>query len=173
MLFRPGRVLALVAVLLLIGAVALQLIPIDSPTPPPATSNPQPATSPNGGLVDEKVMQQVYAIEAKHRQWDSTVWADELTARDHGESIIQLWDNLLAGADAFDMLSKMPVEAVQLGQAQPVQKWESGIRRTGLAKSGPTWTQEQFAQALGQWKSDGWSLKLSEWRHRRFNPRAE
>jgi hypothetical protein len=167
-----------VAVLLLIGAVALQLIPTDSPTPPPATSNPQPATppettTPNGGLVDEKVMQQVSAIEAKHRQWDSTVWADELTARDHGESIIQLWDNLLAGADAFDMLSKMPVEAVQLGQAQPVQEWESSIRRTGLAKGGPTWTQEQFAQALGQWKADGWSLKQSEWRHRRFNPSAE
>ena len=177
-MFRPGRVLALVAVLLLIGAVALQLIPTDSPAPPPASSNPQPATPPetttsNGGLVDEKVMQQVSAIEAKHRQWDSTVWADELAARDHGESIIQLWDNLLAGADAFDMLSKMPVEAVQLGQAQPVQEWESGIRRTGFAKGGPSWTQEQFAQTLGQWKADGWSLKQSEWRHRRFNPSAE
>lgn len=179
MLFRPGRVLALVAVVLLVGLIVVQLIPTD-PTDPASQPN-QPAvpaepTTPNGadgGLVEEQVMQQVSAIEARHRQWDATTWADELTARDHGESIIQLWDNLLAGADPFDMLSAMPVESLQLGQAQPAEEWESGIRRTGLAKGGAIWTQEQFAQALGQWKTDGWVLKQSEWRHRRFAPRAE
>ena len=77
-------------------------------------------------------MQQVSAIEARHRQWIPP--PDELTARDHGESIIQLWDNLLPG-DPFDMLA-MPVESLQLGQAQPAEEWESGIRRTGLTKGG-------------------------------------
>ena len=123
MLFRPGRVLALVAVVLLVGLIVVQLIPTD-PTDPASQPN-QPAvpaepTTPNGadgGLVEEQVMQQVSAIEARHRQWDATTWADELTARDHGESIIQLWDNLLAGADPFDMLSTMPVGSLQLGHA--------------------------------------------------------
>ena len=113
MLFRPGRVLALVAVVLLAVVVVFQLIPTDSPAPTPSTPGSQPnqsaaSTTPSnsdGGLVDAQVMQQVSAIEAKHQQWDASTWADELSARDHGESIIQLWDNLLAGADAFAMLA--------------------------------------------------------------------
>ena len=55
------------------------------------------------------------------------------------------------------LLSAMPVESLQLGQAQPAEEWESGIRR--LAKGRAIWTREQFAQALGQWKTDGWVLK--------------
>ena len=139
MLFRPGRVLALVAVVLLVSLIVVQLIPTDPASHPNQPAVPAEPTTPNGadgGLVEEQVMQQVSAIEARHRQWDATTWADELTARDHGESIIQLWDNLLAGADPFDMLSAMPVESLHLGQAQPAEEWESGIRRTGLAKGG-------------------------------------
>jgi len=170
-----------VAVVLLAFVVVFQLIPTDSPAPTPSTLGSQPnqsaaSTTPSnsdGGLVDAQVMQQVSAIEAKHQQWDASTWADELSARDHGESIIQLWDNLLAGADAFAMLAAMPVETLQLGQAHSAEKWESGIQRISLTKGGATWSQERFAQALGQWKADGWALKQSEWRHRRFDPQAE
>ena len=91
MLFRPGRVLALVLAVLLVGAVAVMLTPRKPPPSPP----PKPSQA--GGLVDEAVMQQVAAIEAKHRQWDATVWADEMTARQYGEVAIQIWDNLRGG----------------------------------------------------------------------------
>ena len=139
MLFRPGRVFALVLAVLLVGAVAVLLNPRK---PPPS---PAPKPSQTGGLVDEQVMQQVAAIEAKHRHWDTTVWADEMTARQYGEVAVQIWDSLRAGADPFQLLGSMPFRTMQLGQAQPVEEWESGIRRVRLAKGGPAWTADQFA----------------------------
>ena len=167
MLFRPGRVLALVLTVLLIGTGVVLFIPHEQP-PSPA---PNPAQA--GGLVDEQVMQQVTAIEARHRQWDATVWADEMTARQYGEVAIQIWDKLRAGADPFQLLGGMPFREIQLGQAQPAEEWESGIRRVLLAKGGPSWSMEQFGQALDRWKTAGWLLEQSEWRHRRFDPHAD
>ena len=92
MLFRPGRVLLLVATLVLVCMFVMQFMPKRQ-----AESNQYSKESiREGGLVEEQIMQQVSAIEAKHRQWDSTVWANELIARDYEESIIQIWDKLLA-----------------------------------------------------------------------------
>ncbi|MEO1863136.1 MAG: hypothetical protein ABGY13_08645, partial [Verrucomicrobiia bacterium] len=167
MLFRPGRVLALVLAVLLVGAAAVLFIPTE---PPPAAA-PKPSQA--GGFVDEQVMQQVAVIEARHRQWDATVWADEMTARRYGEVAIQIWDNLRAGADPFQLLVGMPFREMQLGQAQPAEEWESGIRRVRLAKGGPSWSAAQFTQALGRWKAAGWQLEQSEWRHRRFDPHTD
>jgi hypothetical protein len=160
-------VLALVLTVLLIGTGVVLFIPHEQP-PSPA---PNPAQA--GGLVDEQVMQQVTAIEARHRQWDATVWADEMTARQYGEVAIQIWDKLRAGADPFQLLGGMPFREIQLGQAQPAEEWESGIRRVLLAKGGPSWSMEQFGQALDRWKTAGWLLEQSEWRHRRFDPHAD
>ena len=167
MLFRPGRVLALVLAVLLVVAAVVLLTPRE---PPPS---PAPKPSRDGGLVNEQVMRQVAVIEAKHRQWDATVWADEMIARRYGEVAIQIWDNLRAGADPFQLLGGMPFREMQLGQAQPAESWESGIRRVRLAKGGPTWSAEQFIRALGRWKAAGWQLQQCEWRHRRFDPRAD
>ena len=88
--------------MLAVGAAVVLLTPRE---PPPA---PAPKPSQAGGLVDEQVMQQVAVIEAKHRLWDATVWADEMTARQYGEVAIQIWDNLRAGADLFQLLGSMP-----------------------------------------------------------------
>ena len=165
MLFRPGRVLALVLAVLLLSAVVVLFSPREQP---PA---PKPALT--GGLVDEQVMQQVAAIEAKQRLWNATVWADEMTSRQYGEVVIQIWDKLRAGADPFQLLGSMTFREIQLGQTQPAEEWESGIRRVHLAKGGPSWSMEQFGQALGRWKAAGWLLEQSEWRHRRFDPHAD
>ena len=166
MLFRPVRVLALVLAVLFVGTVAV----VFTPSEPPPAAAPRPSQA--GGLVDEQVMQQVAVIEARHLQWDATVWADEMTAREYGEVAIRIWDNLRAGADPFQLLADMPFREMQLGQAQPEEEWESGIRRVRLAKGGPTWSAPQFSQALDSWKAADWQLEQSEWRHRRFDPHA-
>jgi hypothetical protein len=168
-LFRPGRVLVLVAILVLTGVFVMQFIPNEQAETNPSSNE----TIREGGLVEEQVMQQFSAIEAKQRQWDSTVWADELTARDHGESVIQIWDRLLAGADPFELLTAMPVDELKLGNVQSTENWESDIRYTQLGQEGPTLSKEQFSQALNRWKIEGWKLEQSEWRHREFIPRAE
>ena len=166
MLFRPGRVLLLVATLVLVCMFVMQFMPKRQ-----AESNQYYKESiREGGLVEEQIIQQVSAIEAKHRQWDSTVWANELIARDYEESIIQIWDKLLAGADPFELLARMPVNILQLGKPQPTEDWESNISYTRLAQGGPSWSKEQLNQALGKWKSEGWKLDQSEWRHRHFTP---
>ena len=166
MLFRPVRVLALVLAVLFVGTVAV----VFTPSEPPPAAAPRPSQA--GGLVDEQVMQQVAVIEARHLQWDATVWADEMTAREYGEVAIRIWDNLRAGADPFQLLADMPFREMQLGQAQLEEEWESGIRRVRLAKGGPTWSAAQFSQALDSWKAADWQLEQSEWRHRRFDPHA-
>ena len=156
MLFRPVRVLALVLAVLFVGTVAV----VFTPSEPPPAAAPRPSQA--GGLVDEQVMQQVAVIEARHLQWDATVWADEMTAREYGEVAIRIWDNLRAGADPFQLLADMPFREMQLGQAQPEEEWESGIRRVRLAKGGPTWSAAQFSQARDSWKAADWQLEQSE-----------
>ena len=69
MLFRPGRVLLLVTILVLTGVFFIQFIPIEQTE---KKLSPKETTQ-KGGLIEEQVMQQVSAIEAKHRQWDATV----------------------------------------------------------------------------------------------------
>jgi len=168
-LFRPRRVILLVAILVLTGVFVMQFI-----TNKQTETNPysnQPARE--GGLVEEQVMQQFSAIEAKQRQWDSTVWADELIARHHEESVIQIWNRLLAGADPFELLTAIPLDELQLGNMQSTENWESDIRYTQLGQEGPTLSKEQFSQALNKWKIEGWKLEQSEWRHREFISRAE
>ena len=108
MLFRPRRVLLLVTILVLTGIFFIQFIPIEQTEKNPSSKE----TIQKGGLIEEQIMQQVSAIEAKHRQWDSTVWEDELSARDHEESVIRIWDRLIAGADPFELLSAMPINPV-------------------------------------------------------------
>ena len=157
------------AILVLTGVFVMQFI-----TNKQTETNPysyQPARE--GGLVEEQVMQQFSAIEAKQRQWDSTVWADELIARHHEESVIQIWNRLLAGADPFELLTAIPVEELQLGNMQSTENWESNIRYTQLGHEGPILSKEQFSQALNRWKIEGWKLEQSEWRHREFISRAE
>ena len=157
------------AILVLTGVFVMQFI-----TNKQTETNPysnQPARE--GGLVEEQVMQQFSAIEAKQRQWDSTVWADELIARHHEESVIQIWNRLLAGADPFELLTAIPLDELQLGNMQSTENWESDIRYTQLGQEGPTLSKEQFSQALNKWKIEGWKLEQSEWRHREFISRAE
>ena len=68
MLFRPGRVLLLVATLVLVCMFMMKFMPKKQ-----AESNQYSKKSiREGGLVEEQIMQQVSAIEAKHRQWDNT-----------------------------------------------------------------------------------------------------
>ncbi len=167
MLFRPGRVLALVLAVLLLSAGVLLFSPREQPP------SPAPESVLTGGLVNEQVMRQVAAIEAKHRQWNATVWADEMTARQYGEVVIQIWDKLRAGADPFQLLGGITFREIYLGQPQPAEEWESGIRRIRLVKGGPSLSMEQFGQALDHWKASGWLLEQSEWRHRRFDPHAD
>ena len=157
------------AILVLTGVFVMQFIPNKQTETNPYSN--QPARE--GGLVEEQVMQQFSAIEAKQRQWDSTVWADELTARNHEESVIQIWDRLLAGVDPFELLTGIPVNELQLGNMQSTENWESDIRYTQLGQEGPTLSKEQFSQALNKWKIEGWKLEQSEWRHREFISRAE
>ncbi|MEC8987671.1 MAG: hypothetical protein VYB66_00390, partial [Verrucomicrobiota bacterium] len=161
MLFRPGRVLALVLAVLLLSAGVLLFSPREQPP------SPAPESVLTGGLVNEQVMRQVAAIEAKHRQWNATVWADEMTARQYGEVVIQIWDKLRAGADPFQLLGGITFREIYLGQPQTAEEWESGIRRIRLVKGGPSLSMEQFGQALDHWKASGWRLEQSEWRHRR------
>jgi enediyne biosynthesis protein E4 len=119
---------------------------------------------------DQKLLNQFFQVEAQQNQLDQTVWATELLAEKHEDVFVKLWDDLRAQVDEFATLENFLFGELLCGKPGPAAKHDHGIEEFRLDQTPQKTTPQQWHQLLKTWKSEGYRIEQTEWRHPQFEP---
>ena len=113
---------------------------------------------------------------AQHARLDETVWADERLAQQYEQTLVALWDSLLAAdrrgdpAGKADVLASVAVEHITLGTPVAVEALEHGIQRFAFAAPRRGLASSEWSALVRELAAAGYHLVQSEWHHARFEP---
>lgn len=86
-------------------------------------------------------------LKAEREELDKTIWAMELAAQEHEQTIVRYWDRMVRRTDdKFAVLSQIPFESITLGAADKSETLDWGIERTYYGTA------------------DSKTIEISEWR---------
>lgn len=104
---------------------------------------------------------------------DRTVWAQEVEAQRHENSLVELWDALLeinrtGKGSKFAVFKALGLDEVVLGSPAESRSLDHGIERTTLAP-GEKLDGEGWSAWLDALEAKGYELVQSEWHHAEFS----
>jgi hypothetical protein len=114
--------------------------------------------------------------QAQRARLDETVWADERLAQQYEQSLVALWDALLAAdrrgdpAAKADALASVALERITLGTPVSVEALDHGIERFALAGPRRSLDSSGWSAFVRELATGGYRLVQSEWHHARFEP---
>jgi enediyne biosynthesis protein E4 len=154
----------LVVVVLLTVGIAIGLV--RSKEEPPVEPG---AVESQHGRLNAELLAQLAQLEAQERHLNETTWADEMLAQACGRTFEIFWDELNASTNRLEVAASFPVGKIVLGQRSGprglrhgIELWESDGR--GVELAGEAW--RGYVEAF---RSAGWELGATEFRHRRFD----
>jgi hypothetical protein len=125
----------------------------------------EPALSPPASL-DE--------WEQQRSRMDETVWGDETLAQEHEQSLVALWDALLAAqgdsAATLSVLSALDFGTLKIGTVRWIDEIDHGISRHDFGEPDHELAPRDWTELLQGFASNGYELVQSEWHHARFSP---
>ena len=162
----PGAVVVVVLFVVLTGlaVVAFRIL-----RPPPTGAAITTGTA-GAKMVSAEVFERYHALDARQREWDHTVWLDEMLAEQHEEMFVQLWDKLNRAPDPLAVLLEVGVAEVRLGVTNREQNLGHGVQSVQFGEPAQRLNQATWRERLQAWRQDGWRLENSEWRMRQFTP---
>ncbi len=113
---------------------------------------------------------------AQRSQLDQTVWADERLAQEYEQSLVALWDALLAAdrrgdrAAKADVLASVALESITLGTPVAVEALDHGIERFASTEPFRSLDSSEWSTFVRELAAGGYQLVQSEWHHARFEP---
>jgi hypothetical protein len=113
---------------------------------------------------------------AQRSKLDETVWANERLAQEYEQTLVALWDALLAADHRDDsgakagVLASFPMEQVTIGLPNSVEGLDHGIERFAFDEPHESLTAATWSSLVHELASDGMQLIQSEWHHSRFAP---
>jgi putative component of toxin-antitoxin plasmid stabilization module len=116
------------------------------------------------------------AWQAQRSRLDESVWANERLAQEYEQSLVALWDALLAAdrrgdpAAKADVLARVALERITLGKPGPVEALDHGIERFALAEPKRNLNGSQWSAFVHELAAGGYQLVQSEWHHASFEP---
>jgi hypothetical protein len=119
------------------------------------------------------------AWRAQRARLDDTVWADERLAQQYEQTLVTLWDALLAAgrrgdqSAKLDVLSSLEFETLTLGTPRSVERLDHDIERFELGTPRRELTPREWATFLEEQRDAGYRLVQSEWHHARFRPATD
>ncbi|MCH7708734.1 MAG: VCBS repeat-containing protein, partial [Myxococcales bacterium] len=114
--------------------------------------------------------------QAQRSRLDETVWANERLAQHYEQSLVALWDALLAAdrrgdpAAKADILASVALERITLGTPVSVEALDHGIERFALAEPRRSLDWSEWSAFVRELAVRGYQLVQSEWHHARFEP---
>jgi len=114
--------------------------------------------------------------QTQRSRLDETVWADERLAQEYEQSLVALWDALLAAdrrddpAAKAEVLAQVALERITLGTPVPVETLDHDIERFAFAEPRRRLTRSEWSAFVGELAGGGYHLVQSEWHHARFEP---
>jgi hypothetical protein len=140
--------LAIVGLLIAISvSVLLQSTPRDATIAQPTGKAP----------TDTPPSDAVMALLDERREMDEGVWAQEVAAQKHEETIVKYWDRMLRPEDdKFAVLAEFPFDSITLDAPAETAELDWSIKRTTFE---------------GEWKTldrDGWRGFLTDMKNREY-----
>ena len=113
---------------------------------------------------------------AQRARLDETVWADERLAQEYEQSLVVLWDALLAADRRGDpsakaeVLASVALERITIGKPVLVETLDHDIERFELSQPHRRLNSSQWSAFVRELAAGGYQLIQSEWHHARFEP---
>jgi len=125
---------------------------------------------------DDRRPASLEAWRAQRSRLDESVWANERLAQQYEQSLVALWDALLAAdrrgdpAAKADVLARVALERITLGKPVPIEALDHGIERFALAEPKRDLDRAQWSAFVHELATGGYELVQSEWHHTSFEP---
>lgn len=165
------RLLGLLVVVAVLGSVLLtRRRNATGDAVPPSTN--APANPSTGAALAPGILQEFTALEESEREADRTVWSVERRAEQHALRVERLWESLNASPEGLALLQDLQVRLLTRVDLAGPEALPHGIQRWRSAAGSPRIGWDGWRESIGDWRSKGWRLVQSEWRHVRFVPAA-
>ena len=105
----------------------------------------------------------VAALLEERRQLDETVWAQEIAAQKHEETIVKYWDRMLRPEDdKYAVLAEFPFQTITLDAPGETTELDWGIKRTTFGGQWKTLDQGEWREFLGDMENRGYVIDAIE-----------
>ncbi len=139
----------------------------DEPAQTPGAKDSKPQESPE--LVAE-----VTDLLKEQQRLDKTVWAQEVSAQKHEQTIVKYWDQMLQPEDdKFAVLAKIPFESITFDAPGTPTELEWNIKRTDFEGQGRTLNQKEWREFLGDMEGQGYGIKGIEFHQSEFHGESD
>lgn len=109
---------------------------------------------------------------------DETVWKNEVLAQEYEQSLVRLWDKLLAqdrrpDGDKYDVLASIDFDTISFGKMESVEEIDHGITITHYREKIGQAPHADWVRLIDDYRMTGLRLVQSEWHHSAFDPPSE
>ena len=133
-------------------------------------SNPENALSlgetdfeQTGLQASQRVKAEVAALIEERRELDETVWAQEVAAQKHEETIVKYWDQMLRPEDdKYAVLAEFPFDTITLDRPGETTELEWGIKLTTYEGQWKTLDRAGWRKLLREMQDGGYSIDAIE-----------
>lgn len=133
--------------------------------------NSENASSQRETILDQQASKaELAALLEERSRFDETVWAQEVEAQKHEETIIKYWDRMLRPEDdKFAVLAEIPFQTITLDAPGDVIELEWGIQQTTFEGEWKTLDQEGWRQFLRDMKTQGYDINAVEFHQNSYD----
>jgi hypothetical protein len=116
---------------------------------------------------------------AHRKRLEKTVWADEFISQQYEQTMVALWDGLLAArrkgdpAAKAEILTSIDFESLTIGTLDPSEALDHGIWIYEPRRPHTTLTHDDWVAFVERLSNTGYRLVQSEWHHTRFTPPSD
>ncbi len=139
----------------------------------PAPQAPEPVAQ-TTEPVPQTIEAEVAALLEERRQLDETVWAQEVAAQEHEQTIVKYWDQMLRPEDdKYAVFAEFPFQTITLDAPGESTELDWGIKRTTFAGQWKTFDQEGWREFLRDMENRGYDIKAVEFHQSTYDVDAE
>lgn len=122
----------------------------------------------DSGYISKRIEREKEEIAKTAREWDETVWAEEVLAQEYEDTFVKLWDDLRASGDKIEALKSFETDELVIGAASSTEMRSHGISVTTFGKPPQALSPDGRRSWLENMNALGFRLVQSEWHHRKF-----
>ena len=114
-------------------------------------------------LAPRTIEAEVAALLEERRQLDETVWAQEVAAQKHEETIVKYWDRMLRPEDdKYAVLAEFPFQTITLDTPGETTELDWGIKQTASGGPWKTLDREGWRKFLREMENSGYAIDAIE-----------
>jgi len=106
--------------------------------------------------------------EAEFKKNDETIWAKELNAQAHEETVIRLWDDFRPAPNKMAFIKDLKFESLKIGKQAATQEFAWDIKRSKWEGEGTTFSQKTWSDWIDALTAEGFQVPECEFHQSEF-----